>query len=180
MLQPQLQSSQLSTAVVRRLKQALKLVFCKQVIRWGNFQLVKQQGSNWEQLLVQFFLLLDLSDWGNSRNLIHLLLCSCLLTSRQLCSLETCFHWKTSNNNNNNNNNNAYIAPISILLQSNLAISNSVNSKSPLFRRKIECPWIYSSPLRFPGYFEAPLFRTFFHFPRDFEIAGFDCIFISA
>ena len=31
-------------------------------------------------------------------------------------------------------------------------------------------------PLRFPGYFEAPLFRTFFHFPWDFEIAGFDCI----
>ena len=30
-------------------------------------------------------------------------------------------------------------------------------------------------PLRFPGYFEAPLFRTFFHFPWDFEIAGFDC-----
>ena len=60
-------------------------------------------------------------------------------------------------------------------LQSNLAISNSVNSKSPLFRRKIECPWIYPSPLRFPGYFEAPLFRTFFHFPWDFEIAGFNC-----
>ena len=61
-------------------------------------------------------------------------------------------------------------------LQSNLAISNSVNSKSPLFRRKIECPWIYPSPLRSPGYFEAPLFRTFFYFPWDFEIAGFDCI----
>ena len=30
--------------------------------------------------------------------------------------------------------------------------------------------------LRFPGYFETPLFRTFFHFPWDFEIAGFDCI----
>ena len=61
-------------------------------------------------------------------------------------------------------------------LQSNLAISNSVNSKSPLFRRKIECPWIYPSPSRFPGYFEAPLFRNFFHFPWDFEIAGFDCM----
>ena len=60
-------------------------------------------------------------------------------------------------------------------IQSNLAISNSVNSKSPLFRRKIECPWIYPSPLRFPSYFEAPLFRTFFHFPWDFEIAGFNC-----
>ena len=50
-------------------------------------------------------------------------------------------------------------------IQLNLAILNSVNSKSPLFRRKIECPWIYPSPLRFPGYFEAPLFRTFFSFP---------------
>ena len=26
--------------------------------------------------------------------------------------------------------------------------------------------------LRFSGYFETPLFRTFFHFPWDFEIAG--------
>ena len=59
-------------------------------------------------------------------------------------------------------------------LQSNPAISNSVNSKSPLFRRKIEFPWIYPYPLRFPGYFETPLFQTFFHFPWDFEIAGFD------
>ena len=55
-------------------------------------------------------------------------------------------------------------------IQSNLAISNSVNSKSPLFQRKFECPWIYPSPLLFPGYFEAPLFRTFFHFPWDFEL----------
>ena len=60
-------------------------------------------------------------------------------------------------------------------IQSNLAISNSVNSKSPLFQRKIECPWIYPSRLCFAGYFEAPLFRTFFHFPWDFEIAGFNC-----
>ena len=50
-------------------------------------------------------------------------------------------------------------------IQSNLTISNSVNLKSLLFRRKIKCPLIYPSPLRFPGYFEAPLFRTFFHFP---------------
>ena len=64
----------------------------------------------------------------------------------------------------------------SAVIQSNPAISNSVNSKSPLFRRKIEFPWIYPSPLRFPGYFETPLFRPFFHFPWDFEIAGFDCI----
>ena len=61
-------------------------------------------------------------------------------------------------------------------IPSNLTISNSVNLKSPLFRRKIECPLIYPSPLRFPGYFEAPLFRTFFHFPWGFEIARFDCI----
>ena len=61
------------------------------------------------------------------------------------------------------------------LLQSNPAISNSLNSKSPLFRRKINFPWIYPSPLRFPGYFETPPFRTFFHFAWDFEIAGFDC-----
>ena len=32
-----------------------------------------------------------------------------------------------------------------------------------------------SSILRFPGYFETPLLRTFFHFPWDFEIAGFNC-----
>ena len=61
-------------------------------------------------------------------------------------------------------------------IQSNLTISNLVNLKSLLFRRKIECPLIYPSPLCFPGYFEAPLFRTFFHFPWGFEIAGFDCI----
>ena len=30
--------------------------------------------------------------------------------------------------------------------------------------------------LRFPGYFETPLFRTFFDFPWDFEIAGYNCI----
>ena len=62
-----------------------------------------------------------------------------------------------------------------IYIQSNPAISNSVNSKSPLFRRKIEFPWIYPSPLRFQGYFKTPLFRPFFHFPWDFKIAGFKC-----
>ena len=56
-------------------------------------------------------------------------------------------------------------------VQSNLAISNSVNSKSPLFQRKNEFPWIYpyvfshllsaisnsvisNSPLNQPRYFE--------------------------
>ena len=34
--------------------------------------------------------------------------------------------------------------------------------------------------LRFPGYFKTPLFRTSFHFPWGFEIAGFDCIMIIA
>ena len=33
--------------------------------------------------------------------------------------------------------------------------------------------------LRFSGYFESPLFGTFFHFSWYFEIAGFDCTFIS-
>ena len=32
--------------------------------------------------------------------------------------------------------------------------------------------------LRFPSYFETLLFRTFFPFPWDFEIAGFNCILI--
>ena len=64
-------------------------------------------------------------------------------------------------------------------VQSNPAISNSANSKSPLFRRKIKFPWIYPFPLRFTSYFETPLFRTFFYFPWDFEIAGFDCISVA-
>ena len=68
-------------------------------------------------------------------------------------------------------------------VQSNPAISNSVNSKSPLFRRKIQFPWIYyyvfsrllsaisdGYLIRIPRYFElialslhlksTPLFRT--------------------
>ena len=53
-------------------------------------------------------------------------------------------------------------------IQSNLAISNSVNSKSPLFRTKIEFPWIY--PYVFSYILSAgsisvisnsPLFRKF-------------------
>ena len=37
---------------------------------------------------------------------------------------------------------------------------------------------LYTSPaISKPRYFEAPLFRTFFHFPWDFEIAGFDCVY---
>ena len=55
-------------------------------------------------------------------------------------------------------------------IQLNLAISNSVNSKSLLFRRKIECPWIYPSPSRFPGYSKPRYFELFFHFPWDFEL----------
>ena len=90
-----------------------------------------------------------------------------LLKSKKPCQCTDWCQWCTS----------CCEVRIDTLIQSNLAISNSVNSKSPLFRRKIECPWIYPSPLRFPGYFEAPLFRTFFHFPWDFKIAGFDCSF---
>ena len=57
-------------------------------------------------------------------------------------------------------------------VQSNPAISNSVNSKSPLFRRKIEFPWIY--PYVFSHLLSAisnsvisnsPLFRTHRSFP---------------
>ena len=57
-------------------------------------------------------------------------------------------------------------------LESNPAISNSVNSKFPLFRRKIEFPWIY--PYVFSHLLSAitnsvisnyPLFRTHRSFP---------------
>ena len=58
------------------------------------------------------------------------------------------------------------------VIQSNPAISNSVNSKSPLFRRKIKCPWIYPSPLPFPGYFKTPLFQSFFSFPLGLRNSG--------
>ena len=46
------------------------------------------------------------------------------------------------------------------LLQSNPAISNSLNPKSPLFRRKINFPWIYPSPVILkPRHFELfPIF----------------------
>ena len=51
-------------------------------------------------------------------------------------------------------------------LQSNPATSNSVNSKSPLFRTKIEFPWIY--PMFSVIYYQ--LFRTrLFRIPRYFE-----------
>ena len=59
-----------------------------------------------------------------------------------------------------------------ISIQSNPTISNSVNSKSPLFRRKIEFPWIY--PYVFSHLLSAisnsvisnsPLFRTHRSFP---------------
>ena len=58
------------------------------------------------------------------------------------------------------------------IIQSNPAISNSVNSKPPLFRRKIEFPWIY--PYVFSHLLSAisnsvisnsPLFRTHRSFP---------------
>ena len=70
------------------------------------------------------------------------------------------------------------ITTLCFSVQSNLAISNSDNSKSPLFRRKIQCPRIYRSPLRFPVISKPHYFELFFHFPWDFEIAGFDCIII--
>ena len=63
-----------------------KLVFCKQLIRWENFQPTKQQVSGWEQPFAQFLVFLDLSNWSS----FQLLLCSCLLINilRQVCSPE--------------------------------------------------------------------------------------------
>ena len=52
-------------------------------------------------------------------------------------------------------------------IQSNPAISNLVYSKSSLFQRKIEFPWIY--PYVFSIYYQ--LFRTWlFRIPRYFEL----------
>lgn len=57
-------------------------------------------------------------------------------------------------------------------VQSNPAISNSVNSKSPLFRTKIEFPWIYPyvssqllSAISNSVISNSPLFRTDRSFP---------------
>ena len=58
-----------------------------------------------------------------------------------------------------------------MVIQSNPAISNSVNSKSPLFRRKIEFPWIYPYFQSFTisyfelGYFEFPAISNSSFFP---------------
>ena len=62
-------------------------------------------------------------------------------------------------------------------LQLNLTISNSVNSKSPLFRSQADCPSFDHHLVLKLGYFKTPLFQTIFHVPWDFEIAGFnrDC-----
>ena len=69
-------------------------------------------------------------------------------------------------------------------LQLNLAISNLVNSKSPLFWRKIKIwskhlmhlmPLDLPFPFTLPRLFRSPAISNFFHFPWDFEIAGFDC-----
>ena len=49
-------------------------------------------------------------------------------------------------------------------IQLNLAISNSVDSKFP--RAHLQS---FTN-----DYFELPLFRTFFRYPWEFEIAGFD------
>ena len=56
-------------------------------------------------------------------------------------------------------------------IQSNLAILNSVNSKSPLFRSQADSPSI-DCHLVLTRLFETLPFRTYFHVPWDFEIAG--------
>ena len=58
-------------------------------------------------------------------------------------------------------------------LQSILAISNSVNSESPLFRSQADSPSFDRHLVL------TRLFRTSFRVPWDFEIAGFDCIQVS-
>ena len=63
-----------------------------------------------------------------------------------------------------------------IHLQQNLTISNSVNSKYPLFRSQADSPSFdhHLVPTRL---FRNPTISTIFHVPWDFEIAGFDCTF---
>ena len=69
-----------------------------------------------------------------------------------------------------------WVEPLSLsfwkLLEEAVFENGAGYSRTPLFRRKIECPWIYPCPLRFPGYFEAPLFRTFFPFPLGLRNSG--------
>ena len=61
------------------------------------------------------------------------------------------------------------------IVQSNLAISNSDNSKSPLFRSRADSS-SFDRHLMLTRLFRNPLFQTYFHVPWDFGIAGFDCI----
>ena len=53
-------------------------------------------------------------------------------------------------------------------LQSNPAISNSVNSKSPLFWTQIEFPWIYT--LMFSVIYYQLFWTRLFRIPRYFEL----------
>ena len=63
--------------------------------------------------------------------------------------------------------------PPNNVVQWNLAISNSVNSKSPLFRSQAE-PRSCDRHLVLTRLFGDPAISTFFHVPWDFGIARFD------
>ena len=61
-------------------------------------------------------------------------------------------------------------------IQSNLAFSNSVNSKPRYFEGRSNALG-FTLPLHASPVISKPCyFELFFHFPWDFEIAGFDCI----
>ena len=64
--------------------------------------------------------------------------------------------------------------PHSHIIQSDPANSNLVISNSPLFRTQTHLPWTCSSVIYY-WLFRTLIFRTIFHFPWWFEIAGFNC-----
>ena len=64
-----------------------------------------------------------------------------------------------------------------IHMQLNLTISNSVNSKSLLFQGQAAFLPLFNHHLVLTRLFRiTPLFRTSFHVPWDFKIAGFNCM----
>ena len=54
--------------------------------------------------------------------------------------------------------------------------SHEITFDNHLKTALMDCTVFTVTNFTLPCYFETPLFRTFFNFPLDFEIAGFDCI----